>query len=153
MSALDDPASDLPTVGFLRADGASEPARSRPGRSLANGRYLLIRALGHGGQKDAFLARDVRLERIVVVSFVRTDRTSEGAIDRFLREARVMAQIGDHANIVTVYDYGEDDGTPYFVSQHVEDLALGQPGTPFFRDHRFAIDERRLRRVGKPDES
>jgi outer membrane protein assembly factor BamB/tetratricopeptide (TPR) repeat protein len=47
-------------------------------------------------------------------------------------------------------DWGDVDLTIYrfgtnFVSQHVEDLALGQPGTPFFRDHRFAIDERRQR--------
>jgi outer membrane protein assembly factor BamB len=47
-------------------------------------------------------------------------------------------------------DWGDVDLTIYrfgtnFVSQHVEDLALGHPGTPFFRDHRFAIDERRQR--------
>lgn len=47
-------------------------------------------------------------------------------------------------------DWGDVDLTIYrfgtnFMSQHVEDLALSQPGTPFFRDHRFAIDERRQR--------
>ena len=47
-------------------------------------------------------------------------------------------------------DWGDVDLTVYrfgtnYLAQHVEDLDLGQTGPPFFRDHRFAIDERRQR--------
>ena len=47
-------------------------------------------------------------------------------------------------------DWGDVDLTVYrigtnYISPHVEELDLGQTGFPFFRDHRFAIDERRQR--------
>ncbi len=41
---------------------------------------------------------------------------------------------------LTVYRFGTN-----YLSQHVEDLELGQTGPPFFQVHRFAIDERRQR--------
>ena len=41
---------------------------------------------------------------------------------------------------LTVYRFGTN-----YLSQHIEDLELGQTGPPFFQVHRFAIDERRQR--------
>jgi len=108
---------------------AAEP-RCPPGRftlgPIAKGRYVLLRSLGHGAQKDVFLACDMRLERVVVVSVVRADRLTASAAERFLREARATAQLEDHPNVVTVYDVGDENGAPYFVSQYVAGGSLAE---------------------------
>ena len=61
---------DAPTVGLEPTVTMPESAgNDRPSlRSIANGRYVIVRALGQGGQKNAYLARDTRLERMVVIS-------------------------------------------------------------------------------------
>ena len=40
-------------------------------------------------------------------------------LERFRREAQVMARFGGHRNIVTVFDTGEEDGRPYLTSEYV----------------------------------
>ena len=40
-------------------------------------------------------------------------------VDRIKREAQTMAKFGSQPNIVTVYDYGEEDGTPFIVCEYV----------------------------------
>ena len=100
-----------------RADGSSHcPDRAR--RSVAEGRYEIGHKLGSGGQKDVYLARDTRLHRQVVVSFVRQN-PDPSRLERFLREARAMAQLDDHPNIVPVYDFGDENGEPFIVTQYV----------------------------------
>jgi len=101
--------------------------------SFADGRYLVKRVLGKGGQKLVYLARDSRLERDVVVSVLKTDLLDDKGVTRLWREARAMGQLGDHPNIVTVHDVGDDHGRPYLVSQYIDgggltDLLQRTPG-------------------------
>jgi len=88
-------------------------------RLFAGGRYQIERLIGEGGQKLVYLARDTRLNREVVISLLRTDDLDAEGVGRLWREARAMGQLGDHPNIVTVYDVGEEDGQPYIVSGYV----------------------------------
>jgi class 3 adenylate cyclase/tRNA A-37 threonylcarbamoyl transferase component Bud32 len=95
--------------------------------AFAAGRYLVRRVLGEGAEKRVYLAHDVALERDVAVAVLRTSGLDETRLARLRREARAMARLGDHAHIVTVYDFGEENGQIYIVSQHmaggsVEDL-------------------------------
>jgi serine/threonine protein kinase len=124
-----DALTNLAALETYESTVAVEP-RCAPGRftlgPIANGRYVLLRSLGHGAQKDVFLARDVRLERVVVVSVVRTDLLTASAAERFLREARATAQLEDHPNVVAVYDVGDENGAPYFVSQYVAGGSLAE---------------------------
>ncbi len=111
---------------FRTMDRSSDPG-ARPERppappppeSVAGGRYKIERLLGEGGQKQVFLARDTRLDREVVVSLLKTDYLDETSVARLWREAQAMGQLGDHPNIVTVYDVGEEAGRPYIVTQYV----------------------------------
>ena len=48
----------------------------------------------------------------------------EGARQRFQIEARASARLAGHPNIVTVYDYGEEEGSAYLVLQLVDGLTL-----------------------------
>ncbi|WP_437983331.1 nSTAND1 domain-containing NTPase [Sorangium sp. So ce117] len=102
------------------------PARRAPrdlpidaGTSL--GHYELIRELGRGGMGTVFLARDVRLGRLVAIKLVTTLTGSR--LDRFLVEARATA-LCKHENIVTIHDVNEHNGYPYMVLEYIEGQSL-----------------------------
>lgn len=76
-------------------------------------RYRLDEPLG-GTMSEVFLATDLELERRVVVKLL--GRDAEQA--RFEREARAAAALAD-PNIVQLFDYGEADGRPYMVLEHL----------------------------------
>jgi len=90
----------------------------------AFGRYEMQRLLGEGGQKLVYLARDPRLNRSVVVALLKTENLDDDNVARLWREAQTMAQLGNHPNIVTVFDVGEEQGWPYLVSEYVEGGSL-----------------------------
>jgi eukaryotic-like serine/threonine-protein kinase len=91
------------------------------------GRYRLDEPLG-GSMAEVYLATDLELERRVVVKLL--GRDAEHA--RFEREARAAAALAS-PNVVQLFDYGEADGRPYMVLEHLsggtleERLASGQP--------------------------
>lgn len=79
------------------------------------GHYKLVRQLGVGGTAMVFLAQDINLHRDVALKlFQPQEGETHDFLRRFAREARVVAQL-DHANILPVYDYGEQDGMAYLV--------------------------------------
>jgi hypothetical protein len=78
------------------------------------GRYRLEELLGRGAMSEVWRARDLELDRTVAVKLLAP--TAE--VERFRREARAVAALA-HENVVQVYDYGEDEGRPYMVLEHV----------------------------------
>ena len=87
--------------------------------SMAGGRYRIQHFLGEGAKKRVYLAHDERLERDVALALVKSDGLDEAGRVRVRREAQAMARLGDHPNIVTVHDIGEEDGQLYIVSQYM----------------------------------
>ncbi len=91
--------------------------------------------LGKGGVGLVLLARDHFLHRQVAFKVLRRDITTNPQYDtlrvrtleaRFLREARVTAQL-EHPSIVRVYELGRRrDGTLYYTMQRVRGRTLGQ---------------------------
>jgi class 3 adenylate cyclase len=102
-----------------RLDPAAPSARRDEPASFADGRYRVVRLLGEGGRKRVWLATDANLDRDVAVAVVKTEGLDEAGLERVHREARATARLGDHPNIVTVYDIGEEDGRPLFVTQYM----------------------------------
>ena len=88
--------------------------------SFAAGRYTVKRFLGEGGKKHVYLAHDTRLERDVAVALIKTEGLDEAGLARVRREARAMGRLGDHPNVVTVHDVGDQDGQPFIVSQYMD---------------------------------
>ncbi|HEX5631598.1 MAG TPA: protein kinase, partial [Gemmatimonadales bacterium] len=79
---------------------------SELGRRLAADlapRYTLVRKLGEGGMGMVFEFRDTRLERAVAVKVLKPELASAEAAERFMREARTLAQVS-HPNIVPIFD-------------------------------------------------
>jgi beta-lactam-binding protein with PASTA domain/serine/threonine protein kinase len=88
------------------------------GRVLS-GRYRLIAGVGTGASAQVFLADDVRLKRRVAVKVLHEGLADdESFLRRFRAEAQAAAAL-NHPNIVAVYDWGEDDGTPYLVTEYL----------------------------------
>jgi class 3 adenylate cyclase len=95
------------------------PAPASLPASFAAGRYAVKSFLGEGGRKRVYLAHDTRLDREVAIAVIKTDGLDEDGLKRVQREAQAMGRLGDHPNIVTVFDIGDDNGQPYIVSQYM----------------------------------
>jgi serine/threonine protein kinase len=87
--------------------------------TLVRERYEISHLLGAGGMGRVYLARDRSLSREVALK-VLDGRHAENPefVERFRREAKAAASLS-HPNMVTVYDAGEDDETPYIAMEHV----------------------------------
>ena len=84
------------------------------------GRYGILRELGRGGMAVVYLARQLDLDRLVALKEMAAfQRRTPDLARRFLRESRLAGSLA-HANIVTVFDYFEHDGTPYIAMEYVE---------------------------------
>ena len=106
----------MSTEGTQRPDPeATTPSyRGEPQPAERLGRYRLLAPLGRGGMGVVCRARHDGLDQEYAVKLLRagTDAPQE-IVERFLREARAIARIGKHPNIVQVHDVGEQDGGYY----------------------------------------
>lgn len=94
--------------------------------SLAGGRYTVERELGRGAMAVVMLAHDATLDRPVALKLLSASAAADGELrERFLREGRFAAQLA-HANVVAVYDTGEEDGRPYIVMECVQGESLAE---------------------------
>ena len=83
------------------------------------GPYEILGRLGGGGMGLVFRAWDERLHREVAVKLLHESYTMPGMRERFLQEARAASAL-NHPNICTVFDIGEQNGTPYLVMELLE---------------------------------
>jgi serine/threonine protein kinase len=98
------------------------------------GGYNLVQELGKGGMATVYKAYQPALERWVAVKVLEPAYISDDseALARFRREARAIAALR-HPNILTVYDYGEEEGLAYIAMEYVEGGTLKDRlhGEPF----------------------
>ena len=116
----------------------------KQGTILQGGKYEIVRMLGQGGFGITYEAIQVSLGRKVAIkeffmkeycdrdadtSYV-TLGSSQGSRElvekfrsKFLREARMIAS-QDHPNIVKIYDVFEENGTAYYVMEHLSGGSL-----------------------------
>jgi tetratricopeptide (TPR) repeat protein len=83
--------------------------------SFANGRYQVKNFLGEGGKKKVYLVHDKVLDRDVAFALINTEKLDDVTRLRVSREAQVMGRLGDHPNIMTIHDMGDEKGQPYIV--------------------------------------
>jgi tRNA A-37 threonylcarbamoyl transferase component Bud32 len=118
-------------TGVCRSHDRALASRGLP-RTLA-GRYRLDRRLAAGGMGTVYEALDIALERNVAAKVVRENlAASDGALSRFVEEAKLAARLREHPNVVTVYDFGVIDGRQPFM---IMELLVGRTlrhelGTP-----------------------
>ena len=93
------------------------------GRILGN-RYEIIEKVGNGGMATVYKATDLVLKRYVAVKVLRDEfTTDEEFIKRFETEAQSAARLV-HANIVSIFDVGVDNGIYYIVMELIQGKTL-----------------------------
>ncbi len=95
------------------------------------GKFEIRRVLGNGAMGEVYLGIDPSIGREVAIKTILPAAAQGGdAKERFAREARA-AGVLNHPNLVTIYEFGEDQGVLYiameFVKGHdLEDLLREQ---------------------------
>src|SRR5262245_45720494 len=97
------------------------------------GRYELLERVGQGTLGGLYRARDTVLGREVAVKVMTAGFLGDkGAHARFFHEAKAAARL-QHVNIVTVFEFGEQQETPYIVMEFLRGFSLAErmrQGTP-----------------------
>ena len=115
-----------------------------PGSTLAD-RYMVGKVLGQGGFGATYLGQDVKLStRVAIKEYLpfgcasrAPDRKSlqvnpstaesyQFGLARFLDEARVLARFRSCRNIVSVFDFFEENGSAYIVMEFLTGSTLKQ---------------------------
>ena len=91
-------------------------------RSLG-GQYHIERELGGGGMSRVFFARELRLDRDVVIKVLAPYLAATISGERFAREMQLAGSL-QHPHIVPILAAGEADGIPYFVMPFVPGRSL-----------------------------
>src|SRR5262245_38483543 len=100
--------------------------------SLAGIGYDVVQPLGRGAMGEVYLARHLKLNRLVALKFIRSefhDSDTDFSL-RLLEEARAVARV-PNPNVVQVFDVGEVAGQPFLTLEYVaggtldEKLAAG----------------------------
>jgi len=87
--------------------------------------YEILEALGKGGRGQVYLAKQLKLDRLVAIKVIRSDLLSDrGAVKRFQREAKAVARLA-HPNVVAIFDADEADGIHYLVMEYIDGDDLG----------------------------
>ena len=88
-------------------------------QSALAGRYSLERELGRGGMGVVYLAREVRLDRLVAIKLLPPARASDAKLrERFLREARTAAKLS-HPHIIPIFTVDEVGAFVFFAMAYV----------------------------------
>ena len=136
------PDADLPDFDITKYDeegtvisqGSSSGQRPRSDGPIAGpsiqdpligadvGSYKIITLLGKGGFGKVYKARDKTLGRDVAIKFLHSTVDLRRQ-KLFEREAKAIAALSKHPNIVAIHQWGEHEGQNYFVLEFVESNA------------------------------
>src|ERR1700678_3238609 len=88
------------------------------------GPYEIIAPLGAGGMGEVYRVRDTRLGRDVALKILPESFARDAdRLRRFEQEARAVAAL-NHPNILAIHDIGEQNGSPFLVSELLEGESL-----------------------------
>jgi len=88
------------------------------------GPYQIESLIGAGGMGEVYRAHDSRLNRTVAIKVLPASFSADRErLQRFAQEARAAAAL-NHPNIVSIFDIGEEQGSPYVVSELLEGETL-----------------------------
>ncbi len=94
--------------------------------SIIDGRYKIIKVLGHGGMGEIYLAEDGKLQKKVAIKRISGDFSRDHDVKaRFQREARA-ASLLDHPNICAIYGIARENDREYIIMQYVDGVTLGE---------------------------
>jgi serine/threonine-protein kinase len=91
------------------------------------GRYQILERVGQGGMGVLYRGFDPKLDREVAIKVILTDfsEDAEQLRPRFYREAKATARL-QHRNIVTVFEFAEDQNQPHIVMEFLRGIPLAK---------------------------
>jgi len=106
------------------------------------GRYQIVKVLGRGAMGVVYEGLDPRLARPVAIKTILKSHLLDQTLaqeysSRFVREAQAAARL-NHPNIVTVFDFGEQDDIAYLVMEFIRGRELT---SAFEAGERFALPD------------
>jgi eukaryotic-like serine/threonine-protein kinase len=88
------------------------------------GRYKILSKIGKGGMGEVYLARDNTLNRKVALKILsKSFAEDQDLLRRFEREAETASAL-NHPNILTIYEFGVEDGLHFITTEFVEGETL-----------------------------
>ena len=107
------------------------------------GRYQILQRVGAGGMGVLYRGFDPKLDREVAIKVILTDfsEDAEQMRPRFYREAKATARL-QHRNIVTVFEFVEDQNQPHIVMEFLRGVPLAKrmaAAPPLMLDDRLDI--------------
>ncbi len=87
------------------------------------GGYKIEAKLGAGGMGIVYRARQIALDRVVALKFLKADNDAPDFLERFKREAQAAARL-NHPNVVQVYDAGNAGDMLFFSMEFIEGESL-----------------------------
>ncbi|RMF53767.1 MAG: serine/threonine protein kinase [Bacteroidetes bacterium] len=89
-------------------------------------KYEILHSLGEGGMGIVYLALQKRINRKVAIKSIAPYLAQDPTVrERFASEAAVLARL-NHPNIVTLYDYIEEENALYLIMEYVEGQSLAE---------------------------
>lgn len=102
------------------------------------GRYRLDEIVASGGMGTVARGHDEVLNRTVAIKLLLPELAKiPNTVERFQREARIAASLS-HPGIAQVFDFGQDDGRPFIVMEHLDGEDLR---SVLAREGRIAVSE------------
>ncbi len=91
------------------------------------GGYELVRRIGRGGMAEVWVARKAlgkKGSKFVAIKLIADHHVGDERYARMFRAEAELAAVLSHANIVQVFDEGQDEGRSYLVMEWVDGLNL-----------------------------
>jgi hypothetical protein len=71
--------------------------------------------LGEGAHKRVYLVHDTLIGRDVAFALIKTETLDGSGRKRILREAQTMGRLGEHTNLMPIYEFGDEAGQLFMV--------------------------------------
>ncbi|WP_372371029.1 serine/threonine protein kinase [Candidatus Uabimicrobium sp. HlEnr_7] len=112
---------NLSTTGKSKcSQDVVEPQKSVVAKNI--GKYEVLSELGRGGMGVVYKVRQPGINRILVLKTLLGNVSSHPiSVKRFYKEAQAISSL-KHPNIIPIYDFGEENGFPYFVMQFIDGM-------------------------------
>lgn len=108
----------------------------KKGKTILNGRYEIVRAIGYGGMAEVYLAHDLLLDRNVAVKMLRDQFLEDKELlEQFRREAKSAARLV-HPYIINIYDVVSEGSSQYIVMEYVDGVTLKE----YMQEHKLPLN-------------
>lgn len=84
------------------------------------GRFYLQELINRGGMAELWLATDPQQKTFALRRMMRTGRFDFTSKKRFLRGCDILSRIHNHEYVISYYEHGKIEGTPYLLMEYVE---------------------------------